>query len=220
MPRTARASRGDVCYHVMSRGNGRAIVFHDEADYEDFTGLMRKANKRVPMRILASCLMPNHFHLVLWPRGDDDLSRWMHWLLTSHVQRHRLRHGTTGRIWQGRFKAPPLQQDRHLLVVMRYVERNPLRAGLVDRAEDWRWSSLRARTLAPDGLIDPSPIPLGEDWCDQVNQPLTEQELQAVRTCLRRGRPFGDPAWTRGTAERFGLLDSLKPLGRPRAFEP
>ena len=203
----------------MSRGNGRAVVYHDEVDYEAFTDLMRKANERLPMRILAWCLMPNHFHFLLWPRDDNDLSRWMHWLLTTHVQRHRRRHRTTGRIWQGRFKAPPIQQDRHLLVVMRYIERNPLRAGLVCRAEDWRWSSLRLRTVASDSLLSPSPVPLGEDWCDHVNRPLTAQELEAVRTCLRRGRPFGDPAWTRGTAERFDLLDSLNPRGRPRAFE-
>jgi len=204
----------------MNRGNRRAVVFHNESDYEDFVHLMLRANERVPMRVLSWCLMPNHFHLVLWPRGETDLSRWMHWLMTSHVQRYRRRHGTNGRIWQGRFKAPPVQQDRHLLIVMRYGERNPLRAGLVSTAEEWRWSSLRARVHAPDGLVSPSPVPLGEDWCDRVNQPLTASELEAVRTCTDRGRPFGDPAWTRGTAERLGLLASLNPRGRPKTREP
>ena len=84
----------------MSRGNKREIVFRDDADYAAFVVMMRKACKRIPMRVLAWCLMPNHFHLVLWPHADGDLSRWMHWLLTTHVRRQCYRYGTIGRIWQ------------------------------------------------------------------------------------------------------------------------
>ncbi len=92
---------------------------------------MPQANERLPLRILGYVLLPNHFHLVLWPRRDGDLSRWMQWLLTSHVRRyHRHYHGS-GHVWQGRFKAFPIEQDEHLLAVLRYVERNPLRANLV-----------------------------------------------------------------------------------------
>lgn len=220
VPRTARASRGGVCHHVMNRGNQRATVYHDARDYERFEDSMRRAGERLPMRILAWCLMPNHFHVVLWPYEDGDLGRWMHWLLTTHVQYHRQRHGTTGRIWQGRFKAPPVQRDDHLLTVMRYVERNPLRAGLVDRAQDWPWSSLRGRAGEVHPLVGPSPVPLPAYWCDFVNEPLTTTELEAVRTSLQRERPYGDPAWTRGTAERLGLLDSLRKRGRPEAWRP
>jgi putative transposase len=218
MPRTARSSCGGLCYHAMSRGNRRETVFHDEEDYAAFVAILRRACERISMRLLAWCLMPNHFHLVLWPHADGDLSRWMHWLLTTHVQRQRRRHGTIGRIWQGRFKAPPIQQDRHLLIVMRYTERNPLRAGLVERAEEWRWSSLRLRSGEPDVLLTPSPVPVGADWCEQVNRPLTARELDAVRTSVQRGRPFGGAAWTRGTSERLDLLDSLNPRGRPPRF--
>src|SRR5947207_8038780 len=103
MPRTARAARGGYCYHVLNRGNGRRTVFHDDDDYAFFAALLRAACARVPMRVLAYCLMPNHFHLVLWPPGDDDLALWMHWVLTSHVARHRKRHRTSGHVWQGRF---------------------------------------------------------------------------------------------------------------------
>lgn len=131
MPRTLRASLGDYCYHVLNRGNARAQVFHDDGDYRAFVDLIGTACERLPMRVLAYCLMPNHFHLVLRPHGDGDLSRWMQWLLTAHVRRHHRRYGTTGHIWQGRFKAFPTQDDGHLLAVLRYVERNPLRAGLV-----------------------------------------------------------------------------------------
>jgi putative transposase len=200
----------------MSRGNGRATVFHDASDYDAFVELLYRAKKRLPMRVLAWCLMPNHFHLVLLPHRDGDLGRWMHWLLTAHVQRHRWRHGTVGRIWQGRFKAAPIQHDEHLAVVFRYVERNPLRAGLVDRAERWRWSSLRARTSNTDPLLSPSPVSLPPDWLEFVHRPRTVAELQRVRVSIARGRPFGDPTWIQDTAERLGLMGTLRPRGRPR----
>jgi putative transposase len=146
MPRTSRAAQGGYCYHVLNRGNGRRTVFCDEDDYGFCAVLLRRACARVPVRVLSYCLMPNHFHVVLWPQADDDLALWMHWLLTSHVARHRKRYRTTGHVWQGRFKAFPIEEDEHLLTVLRYVERNPLRANLVSRAEDWR-------------LVEPAPAP-------------------------------------------------------------
>src|SRR5438132_8128413 len=144
MPRTARASVGNVCYHVINRGNRRAEVFHHDRDYATFVRLIRKAVVRIPVRVLGYCLMPNHFHLVLWPRRDGDLSDWMQWLLTAQVRRYqRLYKKPPGHVWQGRFRAFPIQEDEHLLSVLRYVERNALRAELVKRAEDWPWSSLQ-----------------------------------------------------------------------------
>ena len=149
MPRKTRTLFGGFCYHIINRGNGRAQVFHGEADYREFVKLMAAAAgehppPRLAPRLLAYCLMPNHIHLVLWPREDGEVSRWMQWLMTAQVRRHHRRHGTDGHLWQGRFKAFPIQRDEHLLSVLRYVERNPLRAKLVARAEDWPWSSLGA----------------------------------------------------------------------------
>ena len=159
MPRTARAAAGNWCYHVLNRGNGRAEVFHKDDDYAAFLALLPPACERLPMRILGWCLMPNHFHLVLWTHEDGDLGRWMQWLLTSHVRRYRRHYGGSGHVWQGRFKAFPIQQDEHLLTVLRYVERNPLRANLVKRAEAWRWSSLPSRLAPqPSELLTPAPI--------------------------------------------------------------
>ena len=131
MPRTARASVGGYCYHALNRGNGRARVFHDDDDYNAFLHLLREASARVPMRLIGYCLMPNHFHLVLWPYEDGYLSHWMQWLLTSQVHGYRKRNRGSGHVWQGRFKAFPIEQDDHLLQVLRYVERNALRASLV-----------------------------------------------------------------------------------------
>jgi len=147
MPRTARAIVGDCCYHLINRGNQKAQVFHDESDYTQFLALISRAQDRLPLSLFAACLMPNHVHLVVRPADARDLSRWTHWLFTTHVRWYHARYATTGRIWQGRFKAFIVQEDHHLLALMRYVERNALRANLVERAEDWRWGSLAWRVL-------------------------------------------------------------------------
>ena len=123
MARPQRNTPGGYCYHVLSRGNARQQVFHKTGDYDAFVRLFDAANEIVPMRVLAYCLMPNHFHLVLWPRGEGGLSCWMQWLLTTHVRRYHKNHATSGHVWQGRFKAFPIQEDEHLLTVLRYVER-------------------------------------------------------------------------------------------------
>ena len=137
MPRSSRPTPGGYCYHVLNRGNARAEVFHKESDYAAFVALFEPACQRLKMRLLAYCLMPNHFHLVLRPYNDGDLGRWMQWLMTSHVRRYHRHYGSSGHVWQGRFKAFPIQEDEHFLTVLRYVERNALRAGLVQHAEDW-----------------------------------------------------------------------------------
>jgi putative transposase len=155
MPRTARASLGNWCYHVLNRGNARAEVFHKDADYAAFVALFEPACERLRMRIVGYCLMPNHCHLVLWPYGDGDLGRWMQWLMTAHVRRYHRHYGGSGHVWQGRFKAFPIQQDAHFLTLLRYAERNALRAKLVRRAEDWTWSSLRQRSAGTMEILTP-----------------------------------------------------------------
>jgi putative transposase len=218
MPRTARAAPGGYCFHALNRGNRRAIVFHDLDDYAAFLRLIRRASARRPMRLLGYCLMPNHFHLVLWPYHDRDLSTWFAWLLTAHVRAYQKRYRTTGHVWQGRFKAFPIQEDDHLLTVLRYVERNPLRAGLVPRAEDWPWSSLPGRLQPPLWpFIDPGPIalPTAADWAAWVQSPQTEDELARLRLCVGRDRPFGTDAWVERTAPALGLENTLRPRGRP-----
>jgi putative transposase len=208
---------------VMNRGNARAEVFHHEADYHAFVRLLRRACARRPMRVLAYCLMPNHFHLALWPATDGALGAWMQWLLTSHVHAYRKQYRSTGHVWQGRFKAFPIQEDDHLLTVLRYIERTPVRAGLVTRAEDWPWSSLGAWT-APEvwPFLDRGPVPRGVDWVGLVNTPLYEGELGRVRHSVNRGTPFGSAGWVGATAGRLGLSSTLRCPGRPRhtAQEP
>lgn len=216
MPRTARAAVAGVCYHVINRGNNRARVFAGPADYRAFVQLVETAQRRIPLRILAACLMPNHFHFVLMPCESGDLGRWMQWLLTAHVHRQHRRHGTSGRLWQGRFKAFPIQGDEHLLTVIRYVERNPLRAGLVEDARSWPWGSLAWRfDVRLAWLLAPSPVDLPANWAEWVNAPQTTTELTELRACVNRQRPYGSDDWVNQTAAEFGLESSLRPRGRP-----
>jgi putative transposase len=218
MPRTARASQGGYSYHVLNRGNACAKIFHKDGDYQAFQDMMAEASIRIPMRVLAYCLLPNHFHLVLWPAEDGALSRWMHWLMTTHVRRYQLHYRSSGHIWQGRFKAFPIQDDGHLLIVMRYIERNPLRAKLVERAEEWPWSSLKWLG-SPDGApvrLDPGTVPRGQKWLEGVNSVQFETEEDRVRECLRRDKPFGQEHWVKETAKSLGLEFSLRPPGRSK----
>jgi putative transposase len=196
-------------------------VFHTDADYHAFVALLDEACSRLPMRLIGYCLMANHFHLVLWPFADGDLSRWMQWLMTAHVRRYHRVHGSSGHVWQGRFKAFPIQQDEHLLTVLGYVERNPLRAGLVARAEDWAWSSLAVR-LRPEGggILAAGPLALPDDWPAFVARPQTPAELDRLRRSVNRGAPFGDDAWRQRTATALGLVSTLRPRGRPRKAVP
>jgi len=171
----------------------------------------------VPMRVLGWCLMPNHFHLVLWPHEAGDLSQWMHWLLNTHVRRYHRHHGSSGHLWQGRFKAFAIEHDAHLLTVLRYVERNALRAGLVERAELWPWSSLHREASEPRPTYwHAGPVPRPEGWLAWVNEPVTEAELKQLRVCLERGRPYGNEGWQKSMAMRLGVEASLRSRGRPR----
>jgi len=216
MPRTARAARGGWCYHVINRANNRAEIFREPADYLAFLGLMVESQARLELDLLAACLMPNHFHFVVRPRGDSDLARWMHWLLTTHVRRFHGRRDSNGRVWQGRYKAFPIEQDEHLLTVMRYVERNPLRANLVGRAEDWPWGSLGWREQKAVGpRIASCPRPLPARWADYVNQAQTNAELDALRLCAQGEQPYGSVEWTAEAAQALDLKVSSPGRGRP-----
>jgi putative transposase len=217
MPRTARASVGGICYHVINRGNNQQQVFNADTDYWAFHKLLREACERIPMRVVGYCVMPNHFHAVLWPFGNGDLGRWMQWLLTAHVRRYRRHYGGSGHVWQGRFKAFPIQCDWHLLSVLRYVERNPLRANLVQLSQQWQWSSLSHRQgKNPPSFMHPGPVALPKNWLELVNEPQTQEELESLRQSVNREKPWGGETWVEAIAEQLGLESTLRPRGRPK----
>ena len=218
MPRRPRSGTADHVFHVLNRATGKRNIFNTEWDYQAFLGVLEQARNKADCRILAFCLMPNHWHLVLWPVGDKDLSSYMHWLTMTHTQRWHVFHGTkgTGPLYQGRFKSFPVEADGHFYTVCRYVERNAVRAGLVNRAQDWRWGSLWHRINIPQVSLDAWPIAFPDDWNSRVNEPHGESELTNLRRSIHRGSPFGNPGWVHQTTDRLQLQSSLRPRGRPR----
>jgi putative transposase len=211
-----------MIFHVLDRGNARDQIFHKDSDYAAFEKVLAETQEQISLRILSYCVMPNHWHLVLWPRRDGDLGRFMQRLTTTHVRRWHLHRRTvgTGHLYQGTYKSFPIEADEHLYTVLRYVERNPVRPTLVDRAEEWRWSSLW-RLLHPSDndakpVLCPWPIPRPSDWLARVNRALTKKEVEAVHVSVARGRPFGTETWQERTAKRLGLESTFRSRGRPR----
>ncbi len=211
-----------MIFHVLNRGNAREPIFRADADYMAFEKVMAETMERLPMRVLGYCLMPNHWHLVLWPLHEGDLGRFMQRLTTTHVRRWHLFQGSVGNghLYQGTYKSFPIQGDDHLLTLLRYVERNPVRATLVTRAEHWRWSSLWRR-LNPDQdeeapPLSPWPIPRPKDWITRVNRALSKKDLDGVRISVIRGRPYGGEQWQHQTAKQLGLESTFHRRGRPK----
>ncbi len=196
-------------------------LFLKDAEFEAFERSILKTLESRPMRICAYCLLPNHWHLLLWPQRDGDLGAFMQKLTITHVRnwqedRHRVGYG---HLYQGRYKSFPVESDDHFYQVVRYVERNALRANLVTRAEDWRWSSLWRRvhgTAEQRRLLSAWPLPRPRNWADLVSRPQTEAELEAIRRSLTRGQPYGSETCLSRTVELLGLESTLRPRGRPR----
>ena len=221
MPRKARVTPGGMVFHVLNRGVGRRQLFETEADYDAFESIIAETLDKCPMRICGYCLMPNHWHFVMWPEGDEDLGLFMQRLSVTHVtrwQKHRNVVGE-GHLYQARFKSFPVETEDYFYQVMLYVERNALRANLCQRAEDWRWGSLHARILGnpeQNALLSDWPLSRPRQWKDHVNRPQLDKELNAIRQSLVRGQPLGSPAWIQSRARDLCLESTLRPHGRPR----
>jgi putative transposase len=225
MPRIARKAPGGQVYHVLNRAVGTIPLFADDADFEAFQRVMVEAHLRHPIRILAYCVLSNHWHFVVWPDSDGEVTDFFRWLAHTHAMRWRVAHRTVGygHLYRGRFKSFPVQRDEHLLSVLRYVERNALGAGLVERAEDWRWGSLWARRRGDKSLkalLSPWPVERPRDWVARVNAPLSARELGRLRVSIERGRPFGGDEWIKRTARVLGLEHTVRPKGRPPKLKP
>ena len=221
MGRPKRAAAGGWIFHVLNRANGRLPIFQCPDDFLAFERVLEEAVNRTGIRLLAYCVMGNHWHLVVWPEEDGQLSRFVGWLTLTHTQRwhaHRQSAGL-GHLYQGRFKSFPIQNDEHFLTVCRYVERNALRANLVILAEEWRWSSLyrwHRGTPEQKALLSPWPVRRSANWIEHVNEPQTDEELSVIQRSIDRGCPFGNAEWYETTAKTLGLEITTRPRGRPR----
>jgi putative transposase len=225
MPRPLRPIDDHLVYHVIDRGNNRAPVFRDDEDYAAFLRAIGDLKQRRPFAFYGYCLMPNHVHLLIRPLATP-ISRLMQSLLVSHTQRYHRRHHSGGHVWQGRFKSPVIQDDDHLLTVLRYIEANLLRARMVEAAGDNRWSSFAAHGR---GCLDPLLDPIAEyealtkpprtrrrRWSAFVHQIPSDEELAAIRRSCSSGLPFGTCSWVDRLATELGLDLTIRPRGRPR----
>jgi REP-associated tyrosine transposase len=178
MARHRRITFGGILYHTFNRGSRKGPIFTNADEYAAFEGLVAYAREIVNMRIVAYCLMVNHWHLLLWPHNDGDISRFLHWLTGTHAARYRHQTNTVcqGAVYQSRFRAVGVRDSLHFLRACRYIERNPVEAHLVKQAEEWQWSSARQRATTPDVVLpmDDGPMPLPPNWLSVVNG---EQDL-------------------------------------------
>src|SRR5262249_21201242 len=147
------------------------------------------------------------------------------WVTLTHTQRWHAYHHTvgSGHLYPGRFKSIPIEEDAHLLTVCRYVERNPVRAGLVARVEEWQWGSAGQRVASAGGdgpALCEGRVPRSRDWTPWVNAPQTLAEEQALRRCMRRGQAYGSERWVAQVVERFGQETTQRPRGRTRKDRP
>jgi putative transposase len=207
-----------MVFHVLNRGARRGTLFATAGDYSAFMRLMREAAEHASVHLYAFALMRNHWHAVLSPVGDGDLSTYMYWLTKTHAQRWRIAHGTVGQgvVYQGRFKAIPIETDRHFLIACRYVERNALRAGLVARVNEWRWGSAWSGPSDDDRpVLDPWPVPRPSNWTAFVQRPDPYESLSRIRRCIRMGAPYGSEKWVQEVARRLGWPSGLRRRGRP-----
>ena len=221
MGRVQRVDVGEVVYHAWNRANFRSGLFKTDAHYEDFLGILEESLDFVPMRILAYCLMSNHWHLVLYPRADGDLSKFLQRITLTHTQRYHARTRTVGygHVYQGRYKSLPVELGSHFLTVVGYVERNARRAGLVKRAEAWPWSSVHVRRYGDASqkkILSPWPVAEPPGYVEWLNHSQPREEIAHIRYAIKRSRPYGSESWVSQTVAQFGLENTIRNPWRPR----
>jgi putative transposase len=222
MPRRNLGPTGGMIFHVLNRGDHRQTLFRTPADYDAFIAVLRVAVERFGMRLLAYTVMPTHWHLVIWPRDDGDLSSFMGWLTLMHARRWKTVYGTWGEgpVYQGRFKAIPVQDDCHFLVLCAYVERNQVRGRLVEDARAWRWSSACDSGNPSAVRLAEWPVPRPGDWVERINRPEPPVDLERIRNCVVSSSPLGSEDWCAATIERLGWRSGVRPVGRPMIRPP
>ena len=221
MGRIPRIDIGNQFYHVLNRANARLPIFKKEKDFEAFENILEEAKDKYEMRILAYCLMPNHWHLILHPKEDGDLNLFMQWLTLTHTQRWHAHYHSVGygHLYQGRYKSFLIQNDQYVLSVCRYVESNALRANLTKKAEDWRWSSLWRRgfgSAKQQKLLSAWPIEVPKEYLKLINRPPVKKELEFIRGSVNKSRPFGDDSWLDKVVKKFRIEMTVRNPGRPK----
>lgn len=219
MSRVKRITLGGYAYHVLNRSNGKLRIFRKNGDFLAFEKILSEGIQKFEMRLCGYSIMSNHWHLLLWPAEDGQLSAFMHWITMTHTQRYHASHPTAsiGHLYQGRFKSFPIQEDCHYLTVMRYIEANPVHAGIVSNAGQWPWSSFAVRYATKSEFeLSDGPVELPNNWEHLVNKAEQTRQIELLEKSIKRGSPFGEPIWRKKTATKMGLESTMKPRGRPQ----
>lgn len=221
MGRALRTDVGNEVYHVLNRANARTVLFKTQKEYKLFDTVLLEAKNKFNMRVLAYCIMPNHWHLVVYPKNDGDLSKFMNWLTLTHTQRYHAMSKTIGygHLYQGRYKSFLCETDGHFIQLVRYVERNALRANLVQRAEEWKWGSAWVRLNGNSNqtkLLSEWPVRMPKDYIKLLNEPQTQKEVEAMRRSVLRGNPYGSETWATDMIKEHKLEVTIQKRGRPK----
>jgi putative transposase len=221
MGRAPRNSQGGYVYHVIGRGLKPKPMFRSLEDYQDFDSILARAVDRFEPRLLSYCVLPKHWHLVLTPRKDGDLSKFMAWLTTTHSARWHTKpkRSDSGGLYERRFRSFPVQDNAQLLDVLRFVESHPLRSGLVETLGAWPWLSSTRRvqeSVETWPLLSSPPVPFPADWNKQLTQEIPAETIERVCHCIQRGCPYGSADWVQKTAVRLGIESTIRTRGRPR----
>jgi putative transposase len=221
MPRRPRICPAGMCFHVLNRAVARLTLFEKQEDYEAFERVLEEAIVRERLPIFSYIVMPNHWHFVVRPKTDGQLSAFFRWLTHTHTMRWHAHYHTegTGHLYQGRFKTFPIQSDDHLLTVLRYVEQNALRGKLCERAEDWQYGSLWRHVNGDANATDilaKWPIERPRQWKAIVNRLQKKSEVGAIRHSVKKGTPYGSDRFISQSVARLELQHTLRSRGRPR----
>jgi putative transposase len=220
MPRHSRVDIGGEVYHIVNRANGREFIFQNEDDYLSVIYTIEETLKNYPLDIFSFCIMSNHWHFAVRSHEDGDVGKFFGSMTQKVTQRWHAYHRTTGsgHLFQGRFRSFLVQTDAYFIQLMKYVETNPLRANMVEKAEDWKWGSLYQRINRQDlasGILAKWPVEYTGDYLADINKPLSESFLRQVRHSSTCGTPLGDESWMQQIVKKFGLEYTTRQRGRP-----
>jgi putative transposase len=219
MPRRHLAGSGGFVFHVMNRSAKQLTLFDRPFEYEMFLQVLAEADSACPMRLLEYCVMPNHWHLLVWPERDDQLSRYMRWITGVHAQRWRQARGQPGKgaVYQGRYRWVAVQSGEHYDVARCYIQQNPVRAHLVECQDEWPWSSASCKPVPARPTLASGPRSSDPRLEHPIDRPLDAKTAQAMRASLRSGQPFGDPQWCLALEVRTWLTAVLAEHSKAQA---
>ena len=226
MPRPPRISLEGLVYHIINRGNNRGDVFKEESDFDVYLKVIKKFKEKYSLKLYGYCLMNNHTHLIIEPTKANTLSKAIQSITLSQIRLYHSKYNSSGHLWQGRFKNPVIQTDEYLLECLKYIELNPVRANIVSRPEDYRWSSYRFHAFGEDenSMLDPDPMYLSLADTEEKRQKVyrdfiaSEQDkniFDLIRKSIANDSILGEDNFIDKLREKLALSKSRR-RGRPK----